>query len=300
MFRKDEEARLQWSEEHVAACAVRQAEILDNGAAMLKPGGRLVYSTCTFAPEENEESIRTFLERHPEFKIEKPENLWNGFSAGRPEWTRDPENARMHRLEDTIRIWPHKTNGEGHYMAVLKKREALEEEPAGPERGKKRKKDRLDKIQRQIAETFLRETLTGQQADRLLSRLEEDGILFGDQLYLLPEGVAKILGPKALDGLRVLRAGLHLGTFKKNRLEPSHALALYLHPEDGKSCRSLNLSDFGDYQESLSYLKGMSLSAKDEKGWTLIAADGCSLGWTKQAGGILKNHYPKGLRWASE
>lgn len=267
---------------------------------MLKPGGRLVYSTCTFAPEENEESIRTFLERHPEFKIEKPENLWNGFSAGRPEWTRDPDNARMHRLEDTIRIWPHKTNGEGHYMAVLKKREALEEEPAGPERGKKRKKDRLDKIQRQIAETFLRETLTGQQADRLLSRLEEDGILFGDQLYLLPEGVAKILGPKALDGLRVLRAGLHLGTFKKNRLEPSHALALYLHPEDGKSCRSLNLSDFGDYQESLSYLKGMSLSAKDEKGWTLIAADGCSLGWTKQAGGILKNHYPKGLRWASE
>ena len=85
MFRKDEEARLQWSEEHVAACAVRQAEILDNGAAMLKPGGRLVYSTCTFAPEENEESIRTFLERHPEFKIEKPENLWRqDWKSSRP------------------------------------------------------------------------------------------------------------------------------------------------------------------------------------------------------------------------
>lgn len=300
MFRKDEEARLQWSEEHVAACAVRQAEILDNGAIMLKPGGRLVYSTCTFAPEENEESIRAFLERHPEFEIEKPEDFWNGFSGGRPEWTRDPDNARTHHLEDTIRIWPHKTNGEGHYMAVLKKRGVFEGKPAGSERGRKSKKDRLDKLQRQIAETFLRETLTEEQADKLLSRLEEDGILFGDQLYLLPEGITRILGPKALDGLRVLRAGLHLGTFKKNRLEPSHALALYLHPEDGKSCRRLNLSDSGDYQESIFYLKGMSLPAKEEKGWTLIAADGCSLGWMKQAGGILKNHYPKGLRWVSE
>lgn len=300
MFRKDEEARLQWSEEHVAACAARQAEILDNGAIMLKPGGRLVYSTCTFAPEENEESIRTFLERHPEFEIEKPEDFWNGFSGGRPEWTREPNNARTHHLEDTIRIWPHKTNGEGHYMAVLKKRGIFEGKPAGSERGRKSKKNRLDKLQRQIAETFLRETLTEEQADKLLSRLEEDGILFGDQLYLLPEGITRILGPKALDGLRVLRAGLHLGTFKKNRLEPSHALALYLHPEDGKSCRRLNLSDSGDYQESIFYLKGMSLPAKEEKGWTLIAADGCSLGWMKQAGGILKNHYPKGLRWVSE
>ena len=106
MFRKDEEARLQWSSSHVKACALRQAEILDNGAAMLKPGGRLVYSTCTFAPEENEESIRSFLERHPEFQVEKPELSWDGFSCGCSQWTVDPEDAREKHLEDTIRIWP--------------------------------------------------------------------------------------------------------------------------------------------------------------------------------------------------
>lgn len=312
MFRKDEEARLQWSSSHVKACALRQAEILDNGAAMLKPGGRLVYSTCTFAPEENEESIRSFLERHPEFQVEKPELSWDGFSCGCSQWTVDPEDAREKHLEDTIRIWPHKTGGEGHYMAVLRKREVLEQPSSetlfagkklknrqGVKKEQNKKEQNLDNIQRRILETFLTETLTAEKAEEFLSRPKEDWLLFGEQLYLLPEEAVERLGKKSLDGLRVLRAGLHIGTFKKNRLEPSHALALFLRPTEVKSCRDMRISDKEECQEAVDYLKGMSLSQKGEKGWTLIAVDGCSLGWAKQAGNTLKNHYPKGLRWVS-
>ena len=306
MFRKDEEARLQWSRDHVTACAARQSEILDNGAAMLKPGGRLVYSTCTFAPEENEESIRTFLQRHPEFEIEKPEISWEGFSPGNPLWTKNPEHAKIVHIEDTIRIWPHRTGGEGHYLAVLKKKGVCEDTEEREFRNSKkrplsvRQKGGLEKLKRQTLECFLKETLTEKAAETLLSYLSEDWVLFGDQLYLLPKGCMSRMGRQVLDGLRVVRAGLHLGTFKKNRFEPSHSLALFLHPEEVRSCKSLHLSDHSQREETASYLKGMSLTAGNEKGWTLIAVDGCSLGWVKQAGDVLKNHYPKGLRWVSE
>ncbi len=314
MFRKDEQARLQWSPDHVKACALRQAEILDNGAAMLKPGGRLVYSTCTFAPEENEETIRSFLQRHPEFQVEKPEVSWEGFSEGCPQWSAEPEDAQKKHLEDTIRIWPHKTGGEGHYMAVLRKQAALEtplenenkrvgnklsQNRQEAKKTQNKKEQTLDRIQRSTLETFLTETLTAEKAKEFLSRPWEDWMLFGEQLYLLPEGAMEQLGKKGIDGLRVLRAGLHIGTFKKNRLEPSHALALFLRPTEVKSCRDMRISDEEGYEEAVSYLKGMSLSLKGETGWTLAAADGCSLGWAKQAGNTLKNHYPKGLRWAS-
>ena len=104
MFRKEETAVTDWSMETVQMCARRQAEILDSGAALVRPGGRLVYSTCTFSPEENEDTIAAFLQRHPEFEADPVENIW--FEAG--------ENA-------TYRMWPHKLRGEGHFAAVLRK-----------------------------------------------------------------------------------------------------------------------------------------------------------------------------------
>ena len=139
MFRKNEDAKNEWSTENVQICADRQVGILDCAANMLRPGGRLVYSTCTFAPAENEGSIAGFLERHPEYKVisvERPE----GFESGKPEWfeftgevstntekstaTYDEEVCR--ELEKTLRIWPHKVNGEGHYLAVLEKEGILD------------------------------------------------------------------------------------------------------------------------------------------------------------------------------
>ena len=115
-----------------------------------------------------------------------------------------------------------------------------------------------------------------------------DGIflLFGDQLYLAPKDMP------ALKGLKVLRPGLHLGTMKKGRFEPTHALALSLSPKDAVHCCNLS----GDSQEARQWINGMTLSKDGEKGWQLVCVDGYSLGWGKLAGGILKNHYPKGLR----
>ena len=111
-------------------------------------------------------------------------------------------------------------------------------------------------------------------------------IRFGEQLYLAPEEMP------STKGLKVLRPGLHLGTMKKNRFEPSHALALALTPAD--VLHSYDMA--GDSSEVRAYLNGQTLAADGEKGWYLMTVDGYSIGWGKLAGGMIKNHYPKGLR----
>ena len=248
MFRKEEAAVTDWSPETVAMCAARQAEILDNAAQLLKPGGRLVYSTCTFAPEEDELAVSAFLERHPEFCPEPVEAPW--FVAG---------------AQATYRMWPHKLLGEGHFGAVLRKLEG-EETDIGEEPGQKAPKLWL---------AFAKEAGVTLPAGRFLC--------FGDRLYLIPEGCP------SLTGLRVLRAGLELGEQKKDRLEPSHALALW-----GRDfARTHDLSAQGP--EIRAYLHGEVLP-ETRRGWCLVTVDGYSIGWGKSDGKVLKNHYPKGLR----
>ena len=108
MFRKDEEAAGQWSPGHVTLCAARQAEILENASAMLRPGGRMVYSTCTFSPEENEGTIARFLERHPDFRLVRVK-MYPGFAPGRPKWTSG--GGADGETEKTVRLWPHRLEG---------------------------------------------------------------------------------------------------------------------------------------------------------------------------------------------
>lgn len=281
MFRKDEQARAEWSEENVRICAQRQQEILDNAAQMLRPGGRLVYSTCTFSPEEDEDGIAWFLERHPEFfivKIPAVEKL-SGLSAGRPEWSRNGHPD----IAETYRIWPHKAEGEGHYLALLEK-QATEED--GLESGRRKKKIRTpkywnDRTGMKVLQEFLKDTCNGYEP-------ETDHLtLFGDQLYLVPKEMPDFAG------LKVLRPGLHIGTLKKNRLEPSHALALFLRPSQVRSSISIGAEE----PQILDYLRGNTISDEEGRnGWTLVCADGYSIGWAKASSGILKNHYPKGLR----
>lgn len=269
MFRKNEDACGEWSPENVAHCAARQQDILACAAVMLCPGGRIVYSTCTFAPEENEGTVSRFLESHPEFSI-APAERCEGMSAGVPEWTTDPAAGIGH----TVRLFPHKLCGEGHYLAVLQKEGTLAAEhrsTVGPEKGLS-PKDCKEYIE--FADANLKTVLPGKL------------IRFGEQLYLVPESTP------ALKGLRVLRAGLHLGTQKKSRFEPAHALALALDPKD--VCRTLNFP--ADSNEIRSYLHGEAFYSDGEKGWYLLTADDYSIGWGKLAGGIVKNHYPKGLR----
>ena len=250
MFRKEEAAITDWSEENVEMCARRQAEILDCAAAMLRPGGRLVYSTCTFAPQEDEEAVEAFLARHPEFETESVNAPW--FQESRP---------------GMYRLWPHKLLGEGHFAAVLRKMDCREETAdVNPDKPMPLPKAFL---------TFAKE----------LDIALPDGqaVTFGDTLYWMPPQMP------ALHRLRVLRPGLELGTLKKDRFEPAHALALWL-----KHCKN-EISLTPESKELAAYLHGEAIPCT-VRGWCLVKAGAYSLGWGKGDGNQLKNHYPKGLR----
>ncbi len=266
MFCKEEQAVLQWSLQNVSMCAERQQRILEQAALMLRPGGILIYSTCTFSPEENEGSVSAFLKAHPDFFIKK-EQACKKFDPGHPEWIGAAEEIR-----DTFRLWPHRLEGAGHYAAILQRDG---EGFAWKNPGKLPEADKEAVKQYEIfAKGILRE------------RSEGIPVFFGEQLYLLPCVLP-------LKGLRVLRAGLQLGTVKKNRFEPAHALALSLNPKNVMNCRSLKSGS----EETKRYLRGEALNMEGEAGWSLVLTDGYPLGWGKQTGDILKNHYPRGLRW---
>ena len=272
MFRKNEQACEEWSPENVQICAARQQEILACAASMLRPGGRMVYSTCTFAPEENEGTISRFLEQHPQFHI-VPVKKYPGMADGVAAWTKHPAAE----IGDTIRLFPHHLHGEGHFVAVLEKEGTVSENYRGY---------CANGEEKPLAKGEAKAYLAGLQ--EFLGKIPADDagrlLLFGEQLYLMPEHMP------ATRRLHVLRPGLHLGTVKKNRLEPAHALALAISPQE--ACHSWNLS----VDEARAYLAGQTFPAEGEKGWYLITVDGYSLGWGKLAGSVMKNHYPKGLR----
>lgn len=287
MFRKLPEAIEQWSMENVAICAARQKEILDNAAVMLKPGGVIVYSTCTFSKEENEDVIEYFLERHPDFTLEEME-----------------------------RFWPHKVDGEGHFVAKLVRRGSVnglgadydvcedscnKVEDTGLKVDRKTKKNKnsknrknetkpaLTKENMKLLSEFLDETISEDVAAWIKnSRL----VMFGEQLYRLPDMEVDI------KGLKVQRAGLHIGEFKKQRFEPSHSLALALKLNDAKNLVKLTC----DNPQTIGFFNGQSVVLSDEqtaeckKGWALVCVDGYTAGWGKVNGTQVKNHYPKGLR----
>lgn len=287
MFRKLPEAIEQWSMENVAICAARQKEILDNAAVMLKPGGVIVYSTCTFSKEENEDVIEYFLERHTDFTLEEME-----------------------------RFWPHKVDGEGHFVAKLVRRGSVNElgadydvcedscnkvEDTGLKADRKIKKNKnsknrknetkpaLTKENMKLLTEFLDETISEDMAAWIKnSRL----VMFGEQLYRLPDMEVDI------KGLKVQRAGLHIGEFKKQRFEPSHSLALALKLSEAKNVVKLTWDD----PQTTGFFNGQSVMLSDEqtaeckKGWALVCVDGYTAGWGKVNGTQVKNHYPKGLR----
>ena len=242
-------------------CAARQAEILDSAAKMLRPGGLLCYSTCTFAPEEDEGAVAAFLRRHPDFHVVTADAPW--FAPGNPAWAQ-PENPE---ISHTFRLWPHKLGGEGHYAALLRRDGDADcaDLPA----------PKTEKALRELTD-FLKELE--------ITLPEGNLIAFGTSLFLAPPDMPD------LKGLKVLRPGLELGQAKKGRFEPAHALALWLN--DAK-----NTADFpADSKEISDYLHGQVIPG-EQTGWTLITVDGLSLGWAKGSAGQLKNHFPKGLRW---
>jgi NOL1/NOP2/sun family putative RNA methylase len=278
MFRKSPSIMKNWEQYGVEYYNKLQKEIILQAAAMLKPGGMMLYSTCTFSPEENEGTIAFLLKEHPEFKVINPLEYKNpdakgvtyeGFSPGHPEWVDGPEE-----LKNCIRLWPHKISGEGHFITLLKKDENY---PLEEKLSEQRKESKLSKE----ALEFLQELTFPIDFSRIDIR--------EDRLYLIPNGLPN------LKGLRILRLGLLLGEMKKNRFEPSQALANALKIQEYKYTIDLE----GSNPDAIRYLKceTIEVSEQHQDGWQLICVDGYPLGWGKLSGGTLKNKYLPGWRW---
>ena len=267
MFRKEPVAATQHNNALVEHCAALGAEILENAAAMLAPGGVLVYSTCTFAPQEDEAQIAAFLARHPEFTLCE----LNACGFGRPgEENRAPGCTDITRCR---RIWP-ADGGEGHFMAKLKKSPDAEAPvPVRVKPGKPAKTppEWLDFVKTTFP--FL--------ADRPLTTA-------GDWL-LLPVPGSELLN---LSKLRIVRGGVLAGSVLKKRFQPAHALFMAY----GARCTNREELTLDD-PRTAAWLRGEEINAATaQSGWCAVLVDGFPLGGGKASGGRIKNHYPKGLR----
>ena len=280
MFRKDLANARVWSLEKVKECAKTQHEIIRQAVSMLRPGGLLLYSTCTFSPEENEQTIEFLLQEYPQFKICDIKG-YEGFSDG----ILKASLSGNEQLKKTIRIFPHKMEGEGHFIALLKKEEeeAVSENLKEKEKNNRNKNEKEKRLPDELTE-FLKNVKRKFDSSRIDMR--------GENVYYMPEGLPK------LNGVRFLRSGLLLGELKKRRFEPSQALAMNLKKEEYE-----NVLDFSvDDERIIKYLKGETLEVEDlvsskEKGWYLVCVDGYPLGFGKLSGQMLKNKYLPGWRW---
>ena len=360
MFRRDPQSREAWTDAAPRGCRKRQGEILDAAAKLVRPGGRLLYSTCTFNGEENEGSVADFLRAHADFFPEEFALPGLGASHG-----------------GMLHIWPHRARGDGQFAALLRRagEDAGNGSEAragtasaagrphargdGPERalagadavagevstrgnsadedagrafargdGEERARDGADAA---AGEVFMRrdgadssgelssahpaasidrwldalpKTRPARRADKAVpdvaALLRELGKCAVAALPVSPrsarlhlEGRRLIAAPleaPELDGLRVISPGLALLRAETGRVEPEHALSMALLP--GMARREAALTE----KEALAFIAGEALPREGEAGWTLVTHAGLPLGWGKQAGGMLKNHVPKGLR----
>lgn len=271
MFRKDKKMVSAWQEHGPEFFSNIQKSIIRQAARMLKPGGMMLYSTCTFDAGENERIIDGLIRDFPEFQI-LPMEAYEGFAAGMPQMT----DSGREELKNTVRIFPHKMKGEGHYLALLRKGSEISKTTEIQE--KKANK----KIPEELADFFKNVSM-----DLDSSRLD----IHGERVYYMPEGLPQ------LKGVRFLRTGLLLGELKKKRFEPSQALAMTLKKEEYKHSIDFPVSD----ERVKRYLKGETLEVDDlvgekESGWYLVCVDSYPLGWGKLSRGSLKNKYLPGWR----
>lgn len=284
MFRKDEDAIRSWEKYKCEKCCGMQWDILEQVDKMLKPGGIMLYSTCTFSPEEDELMIERFMDEHEGCYelIEIPKV--GGIEGGRTQWS----NGK-YDFSKAARLWPHKLNGEGHFAALIKKLDKTNEQENNKtleEVNEFRKCEKsfticnvneLRGFNLEVANFIENSTnlnLLGQAFQK------------GSNLYHLPENCPD------LSGLKVAKFGWYLGELGPKGFIPSHSFAISLSNDEMKN--KLNFAAAS--RETNSYLKGETLILSGEKGYTGICVDGYPLGWAKQTGDMLKNLYPKGWR----
>ena len=309
MFRKDDSTISAWYPQKPDDCGKIQREIVTQAVKMLSPGGQLMYSTCTFAPEEDEEIVRFILNRFPQMKLCSLPRA-DGFSEGLTAYTIHGEKRpEMPELSQCVRLWPHKIGGEGHFMALLCRKTGTDSAAAFEEnaqsfksisttekqdrrsggRGSRARsgKETPDRQQQEILRKFLKDVRKTYKFDHL--KIHEN-------MVFLDTGEIQ----DNLAGIACLRNGLYMGELKKDRFEPSQAYAMTL---DSQTCtRVLNL-EAGDERINR-YLRGETLNltgeeTKNGNGWTLVCVSGYPLGWGKNTGSILKNKYLAGWRTRS-
>lgn len=243
MFRKESASRDEWSPEQAAGCAERQKDIMRAAARMVRPGGRMVYSTCTFNPAENEENIAWFLRENPE---------WRAASFQLPD---------IDGREGMFTCWPHRTRGEGQFTALLRRDgngyAALAPDTSIPRPGKAEKT----------------------MAKSILPDMPEPTHMLGNMLTYFPDC-------PDMKGIRVYRLGLHLAEIRGKHPVPDHAAAYVA----ARYVQRLELSP----EDALRYLAGEQTEGA-ETGWTVLCCRGIPIGWGKGSGGVIKNHYPRGL-----
>ena len=264
MFRKEEIAIDEWSEENVLRCAERQKQILDNAAKLLKNGGHIIYATCTFSLEENEMVIDSFLSEHSEFEIipvkkEVSENTCNGICF---------DGCKTDNIHLARRFYPHKSKGEGQFMAVL-------HNTLTPACEIERTKKNSEKIDKAVFD-FLDSVLTDYNKDNVL-------MYNGNPVYFTPDFEVK-------KGT-AFSCGVTIGEIRKNYIQPHHQFFMAM---GDKFRRKIDLNT--DSDEIRKYLHGEEFDCNCDNGWAVVTVNGCSTGGVKVVSGKAKNHYPKGLR----
>ena len=262
MLRREPQIAEEWSEENVIACADRQLKILDSAAKALREGGVLVYSTCTYSREENEDNVKRFLENHPEFTL-----LDIDLPFGRRGI--DPEETR--RI-----LWC--DGGEGHFVAKFQKQgdSPRREIPTAAASQKPKKSGKVPANNNDLLQSFLKENRITLGEGNVISK--------NDKFYLSPlDGIPAELG--------VIRCGVLLGEEVRGRFTPAHAMFACGYIENENEI-NLELSD----PRLPKFLHGEEIEAEGDKGFYRVLVEGISLGFGKLSGGRLKNYYPKGLR----
>ena len=266
MFRKTDEAVAHWSEENIRMCANRQMEILGNIATTVKVGGELLYSTCTYAPEENEEVVRAFLLSHPDFVLKPLPDKLNAVTS--PAVPLDG----VGNIGYARRFYPHKCEGEGQFMALFQRVSGdvlptiLYKDASKP----------LSKEQERVLNAFLKEVL----ADPSVVHARE----ISGKLVHIESGIP--IPPK-----KVFSGGVLLGEIRGANFFPSHQ---FFSVFGTQFKRQLSLTS--EDERVFAYLHGEEIEADLQNGWCAVLFEGTVLGGGKASGGRVKNHYPKGLR----
>lgn len=263
MFRKYDEAITEWSEENVLACAKRQKDILENCSATVKDGGYLLYSTCTYSKEENEGVVSEFLGAHPEFALCEINDRVKAATAD-----------GLDGFTEARRFYPHLKNGEGQFIALMKKDEKCNNLPTilYKDSAKLPSKDEIAVINKFFD-------------DNLIERVQGRLIKWG-------ESVAIVSHDLSVPSQSVFMPGVMLGEVKKGVLTPHHQF-FSAYGRSFKRQENLTVND----DRVQKYLRGEEIDTEAaENGWCAVTYEGVALGGGKIVNGKIKNHYPKGLR----